>query len=116
MELKASQTESYGLVELIGQFWEHKDFQVFEEAIAGFVAAGLKTAVLDMSRLSFISSQGLGRLVRAYSHMNRAGGGVVLLCPVGSVRETIEIAGFAEFLKICTSSDELDAHLKGLPS
>ncbi|MBD3391210.1 MAG: STAS domain-containing protein [Chitinivibrionales bacterium] len=107
MEFKLSLTGSFGKIEMIGQFWEHGDFAAFEKAIEDCLGQGLTIAVVDLSRLTFVSSQGLGRLVRAYSKMREAGGELALLSPLGSVRETIEIAGFADFMNIYNSEAEL---------
>jgi anti-anti-sigma factor len=109
MEIKISLTERYVIMEMIGQFWEHKDFVSYEDTVAQFVKSGRTMLVADFSRISFISSQALGRLVRTYSKTKEDGKSFVLLNPTGSVKETLDIAGFNEFLAIFNSKEDLDA-------
>jgi anti-anti-sigma factor len=111
MEFKQSYSEYFGCIEIIGQFWEHKDFSVFEDSISSFIEHGWKVVVLDMTRLSFVSSQGLGRIVKAYSQLHEAQGQLILLNPSGSVRETVEISGFLEFMKMFNTVEEIKAYL-----
>jgi anti-anti-sigma factor len=114
MEIKTVKAEKYGLIEMIGQFWESKDVESFDEAVTQFRVLGLSNVVADFTRISFISSQALGTIVRAYSNIKEAGGHFILLGPLGSVKETIQIAGFAQFMPICPSRDKLDSFIDGL--
>lgn len=111
MDLKIISNDKFGVIQMIGQFWEHKDFAPFDEEIENFVNKGLKEIVLDMARLSFISSQGLGLLVKAFSKMKDMNGRLILLRPSGTVRDEIEIAGFSSFMTIIDSKKEVDRYL-----
>jgi len=116
VEIKLKKTKSYVVMKLIGQFWEPKDVADFEKAFADLASQNNRIIVADMSRLSFISSHGLGLLVKSYSQMLALNGHFILLGPKGSVRETIGIAGFIEFIKIANSADELSELVKQLNS
>ena len=100
----------------MGQFWEHKDVVEFDNTITRMMLMGYKVIAADFSRISFISSQALGRMVNAYSKMKESGGYFILVNPVGSVKETIGIAGFADFMKICPAREQLDAFIDSLPA
>ena len=92
---------------LIGQLWERCELKDFEDEVMASLRRGARTVVLDMSRLSFINSQGLGLLVRLYIQMSKADNRLILYNPRSSVQETIQISGFDQFMKIVYTEEEL---------
>jgi len=64
--------------------------------------------VVDLQRLSFINSQGLGALVRMHSNMKDAGSRLVLFSNPSSVLEVLEISGLESFMIIAKSDSELE--------
>jgi anti-anti-sigma factor len=111
MELKISSDDHIGTVQMIGQFWEQKDLIVFQEKIDDMILKGHKWIVVDMSRLSYISSQGLGLVVKMFSKMRDIEGQLILLSPLGNVKDVIELAGFRSFMKIFESDKEMQKFL-----
>ena len=75
MEMNVLQPdEGRGTIQMIGQFWERKDFILFREQVEGLLDKGVSQIVIDLSRVSFISSQGLGLLVQVFSEVKKRGG------------------------------------------
>jgi anti-anti-sigma factor len=111
MDLKISSDERRGAVQMIGQFWEQKDLIMFQEKIDELIGKGHKWIVVDMSRLSYISSQGLGLVVKMFSKMKDAEGQLILLSPLGNVKDVIELAGFRSFMKIFEAEKEMEQFL-----
>ena len=69
----------------------------FEEQIKDLT--GVKTLVLDLKDLSYISSAGLRVLLTAQKRMNQQGSMVLRnVCP--SVRDVLDITGFSGILTI----------------
>ena len=69
----------------------------FEEQIKDLT--GVKTLVLDLKALSYISSAGLRVLLTAQKRMNQQGSMVLRnVCP--SVRDVLDITGFSSILTI----------------
>lgn len=56
--------------------------------VKGLIAAGNKKIVLDLGRVGFIDSSGLGTLVAVY-HTAKAQGGKLALCRLGSKFEEL---------------------------
>ena len=56
--------------------------------------------VVDMSRLLFVDSTGLGTLVGALKRVRTEGGEMVLRAPPESIRRKIDIAGLSRVLPI----------------
>jgi anti-sigma B factor antagonist len=112
MELSSSRSEKNGYITLIGQLWQKDELATVEEAVENLIQDGIKTVVVDVDRLSFINSQGLGLLVRLHGRLSELGGKTILLNPRSSVLEVIEISGFDLFMSIAHSNDELQNMLK----
>jgi anti-anti-sigma factor len=63
-------------------------------------------AVLDLSRLSFVSSLAIGQLVRLYRDLNRWNGRVrIVSCPP-AIRQVLETAGVHAFFAFHESVEE----------
>lgn len=111
MEMNVLQPgESRGTIQMIGQFWERKDFILFREQVDGLLDKGVSQIVVDLSRVSFISSQGLGLLVQVFSEVKKHNGDLLLFKPKGCVNEVIEISGLDMSMKIIYSEKELEQY------
>jgi anti-anti-sigma factor len=108
MEVKKSNAATHCIIEMIGQFWEQKDFKLFDDSLEDCRKRGRFVVGADMSRVTFLSSQALGRLARAYSTLNKAGGHFVVINPVRSIRETLNISGIDQFMKIFETREEFE--------
>lgn len=67
---------------------------------------GRKKVILDCNELSFISSMGLGTLVRVNSRMKKIDGEVKLACVHGAVAQVIKIVGFNKLFEIYNTVGE----------
>jgi len=56
--------------------------------------------VIDMSRLEYISSAGLGVLLRTQKRVMQAGGGLKLLKPNRNIRDIFRYSGFDRIFEI----------------
>lgn len=112
MEIKYSRHPDYCFLALIGQFWEQKDFTAFDASVELSGASGVCFLAADISRVSFLSSQALGRLVRVYSRWKEAGKQFVLIGPSGSVKETLSLAQFDVFMTIFGSPADFETFVK----
>jgi anti-sigma B factor antagonist len=68
-----------------------------------FSLLGLESGInlrVDLSGLQFLDSSGMGVLVSTCRIVHASGGTFVTLCPAGSVRTALEIAGLAEYLSL----------------
>ncbi len=100
MDLKISCRGGRGVIHLIGQLWEREDFGAFLDAANELLEQKCSALVVDLSRLTFVSSQGLGAFVKTYTRARDADCAFVLYKPLGSVREVMELAGFDRFMTI----------------
>jgi anti-anti-sigma factor len=111
MEIVISVSGDVSTFNLIGQLWRKDDLSSLEAAVEEFIVEKKSVLVLDISRLSFINSQGLGLLVRCHVRLGDSGAKMILFGPNEAVSEVIELSGFAMFMTIATTEGELDKAL-----
>ena len=58
-------------IQMIGQFWKQDELNLFKKQIKELCDTGIKQIIVDLFRLSFISSQGLGLLVTTFSELKK---------------------------------------------
>ena len=63
----------------------------FHDAVQKLVDAGLKRLIIDCDRLNYISSYGVGTLLRIHSHMAEHGGDVKLANVHGVIFEVLKL-------------------------
>jgi len=107
MEITSNTTEDTGYITLIGQLWQKEDLCAIDEAVENLIQNNITKIVLDLDRLGFINSSGLGLLARTHSRITELGHKFILLNPHSSVLEVIEVSGFDLFMTIAKSADEL---------
>ena len=64
---------------------------VFEAQCESCIAEGFNSLVLDLSELMYVSSMGLGAIVRVAKQLRDDGGDVRICCVTGLVRQLFEI-------------------------
>ena len=73
------------------------------------VGSGQQHLVVDLGRVDFLDSTGLGVLVGVYRRLSRAGGSLVLVCPHERLLKIFRIAGLDSVFKIYGSVPEATA-------
>jgi anti-sigma B factor antagonist len=112
MEISCNTSENTGFISLIGQLWQKDDLCAIDDAVEKYLKQKITNIVLDIDRLSFINSAGLGLLARTHSKVTEQNGKLILFNPHSSVLEVMEISGFDLFMTIVKTQEELNAALK----
>ena len=76
------------------------------QAVVAAVSTGGTSLVLDLTRVDFIDSFGVGAVVGALKRVRQRGGELALVCPVPRVRRVFELC---DLDRILTLHDSLDA-------
>jgi anti-sigma B factor antagonist len=63
------------------------------------VALAVSTVVIDLQRVSFIDSAGIGALVRARNQLIAAGNDLVLSRPPSNIRRLFEVTGLSDWFR-----------------
>lgn len=84
----------------------------FEKAVNKAIQDGMKSAVLDVSGLSYISSAGIGAMMGLARKLSQSGGDLVLLNPTQKVYAILDGLGFTKIFKIAKDEEEALEKLK----
>ncbi len=104
LRLRSRKAESATVVEVGGEVELHSAGQLRDELVrAG--ASDNPCVVVDLSRVTFIDSTGLGVLVGAFKSV-RERGALSLVCPQRSVRRVLEITGLTQVFPIFDTLEE----------
>jgi anti-sigma B factor antagonist len=79
LEVREKEADGIVILELHGRLVAGPDSGDFRRKITELINAGRTSIILDMKRLDFIDSTGLGTLVVAHTQLRKAGGSVKLL-------------------------------------
>ena len=91
LEIKTREMGSVTLLELNGKIILGDESSSLREAIKGLLAQGKKRVLLNLARISFIDSTGVGTLVAAYTSARSQGGEVKLSSLTKKFRETLQV-------------------------
>jgi anti-sigma B factor antagonist len=97
MEIKKQQTGDYGEMKLQGRldgYWSDHLARNLEE----MVRDGVHHIRLDLSAVDYISSLGIGVLMRSHKELGAIGGSLKVFNPSEPVREVITLSGLAAIL------------------
>jgi anti-anti-sigma factor len=75
------------------------------EAMIGAQSEGYKYIIVDLSRLDFISSAGVGSILGVVGSSRASGGDIVLCNASDKVRHIFEILDLCDYLTIVESED-----------
>jgi len=77
--------------------------QPFRDALTSVLAHGVPRIVVDLSRVTFMSSAGIGVLMGVRRVLADAGGALALACPHGEVSQVLSITGVGEVIPVAAT-------------
>ena len=89
---------------------------LFQERLEQVRKDGVNKLILDISKIKYVNSTGLGSLVKFSDAFREAGGGIVLVRVPGKVRIVVEMLGLHEFFEMCATEQEAVSLLMGAPA
>ena len=78
----------------------------FEKAVNQAIESGMKSAVLDLGDLVYISSAGIGAMMGLARRLSQDGGDLVLMNPTPKVFKILDGLGFTKIFKIAADEGE----------
>lgn len=85
----------------------------FQSTLEEIKDKGVKCLILDMSKIKYVNSTGLGSLVKYADQFKNSGGGMALIKVPAKVKIVIEMLGLNAFFEICADLDAARAALGG---
>ncbi|MDG1894079.1 MAG: STAS domain-containing protein [Fuerstiella sp.] len=80
--------------------------------VQGHIEDGISRIILNCEELRFISSMGLGTLIRAMTRLKKLGGAVALAGPRGAVADVLRMVHLNRLLSIYEDVDDATAAIK----
>jgi anti-sigma B factor antagonist len=77
--------------ELSGHLVFDEGDRIFRDQVKAFAAAGGRRLIVDLSRVSYVDSGGIGSLVEMYLHLMKRGGHLKILQPSAPSRRVLQI-------------------------
>ena len=81
---------------------------IIAELVSDSVEAGIKTVVIDLEKVRYISSSGLGLLITLLTKMKNAGGELFLTAPSEHVKKLLLITKLNGIFKVFDSIDQVN--------
>jgi len=85
---------------------------IIAELVSDSVEAGIKTMVIDLEKVRYISSSGLGLLITILTKMKNAGGELFLTAPSEHVKKLLLITKLNGIFTVVESVQELNLSSK----
>jgi anti-sigma B factor antagonist len=102
LSLSENTVDSQAVVQVRGEVDVHSAPQL-RDRLTGVIDGGNKSVVVDLSRLDFIDSTGLGALVAALNHAKETDASLRVVCPSERLLKLFRITGLDEVFSIYTS-------------
>lgn len=110
LEFQVSEITQVTLIEVTGRV-DGLSAEELRQALAEEIQRGAKRVVLDLSRVSYMSSAGLRELVAAYRRLQEQGGDLRLAQPSSRVQDVLEMSGLDTIFQIfLTQSDAVGSY------
>ena len=87
---------------------------ILDRELCRIIAENIKTLVLDMAGVDFISSAGIGAVTKAKVTIKRQGGDLAMINVQPQVKTVFEIMRLGPVLNVFESIQELDEYLEKL--
>ncbi len=91
LDIQTREVNGVTLVELSGKIILGEESSALREKIKALIASGKTKILLNLARISFIDSAGVGTLVSAYTSARSQGGQVKLSSLTKKFRETLQV-------------------------
>ncbi|MBP3983605.1 STAS domain-containing protein [Pseudoxanthomonas helianthi] len=100
-------------VALAGRLDTHT-YQALDEKLAPLLAGGVKSLVLDLAELDYISSAGIRSIFKARKALAARGGKVLVVNPQAQIQKVFDVVKAVPLNEIFASVAEADAYLDAM--
>ena len=102
-----------GIIEVRGSLVGDSETDQFREVVADFVEQGNKSLVVDLEKVGYMNSSGLGALISTHTTYSKIGGAVRLSGLTNNVQNLLIMTKLIDVFDVCDSVDDaIDSLLK----
>jgi len=116
LDIVFSPDRRFATIKLYGQLWQRQDMRELKDGVEKVKTQNIKYIVLDLDRLSFLDSDGLGVIIKVFNSLKEAGGQLLLFRPQGPVKDLLELSVVDSFIPVVETEKELNEKIAELPA
>lgn len=105
LDIQTREVNGVTLVELSGKIILGEESSALREKVKDLIASGKTKILLNLARISFIDSAGVGTLVSAYTSARSQGGEVKLSSLTKKFRETLQVTRLLTVFEVFDDDD-----------
>jgi len=95
-----------GIIELKGSLVGGKDTDEFRETVADLIEQGTKSLIIDLSKVNYMNSSGIGSLIAVHSSYSKNGGVVKLTGLSSSVQNLFVVTKLIDVFDVHENVDQ----------
>ena len=112
MEIKLKKYSSVYIIEVMGDMDLYSAFEL-KDVVTKMLSKGIKKIVLDLEKVDYIDSSGIGVLIHVYSTIKKSGNKLKIANVHGSVEKVIRLTKLTHYFPIVPTLKEAIASLQG---
>lgn len=113
VQISARKSGNATILDVRGRIAFGADADSFKSELRRLTESSPSGVIVNLAEATVIDSSGIGALVQAYVGLTRSGGTLILLNPVGSVREALEVTHVNNTIPTYADEAAALAHLRG---
>ena len=98
MDIKIAYVDDVTIIELDGMLTIGSEHTV-DQSLREQVANGRKKVILDMTRVKYVDSLGIGQIAGGYTYLQDIGGSLVLARTNDKIKELLRLTGLQNHIK-----------------
>ena len=102
MEIKLRSFNGINIIDISGEIDLYNYYRL-KEIVADLKLKGIKKYIINLEKVTYIDSSGIGALIFIYTALKEASGRLYLSCINGTVKRVIELTKLAGFLPIAAT-------------
>lgn len=106
MKLDLRERKDVTILDVEGQITAGGGDQILQEAVDTLVAAGRTRIILNLARVDFMDSAGMGELVASHRMVERFGGKLKIMRPHSRVENTLTTAQLLPLFEVFDDEEE----------
>lgn len=106
MKVSTKNNGTVGLLELRGSLVGDGDTDELRSAVADLLEQGIRRAVIDLRRVNYVNSAGIGAIIAAHTTFRRNGGDLRLAGLADNVQSILVITRLIDVFEVHDSVDE----------
>lgn len=106
MKIKERRRDGIAILDMSGKLMGGPDAEAFNEVLRTCMHEGVHNVLVNLERVTWVNSTGLGILISGYTTLNRAGGELKLLKVTERIENIFFVTKLATVFQSFTDEDE----------